>query len=167
MRFRLLVALFAVLGATAFAPAPFVKPDRNRDREEGDPLPRLQGTWSMTSKERMGPNGTVSKYSTTSQKLAIQDDSWSFVYVAKGGPKLPARPMYKLEIEPGGRPARFRVRRTTTDRDYMVGILTVEGDKAKMLYRLVTTRPQDDATPDNFDTIPEGWYRMTLERDPR
>src|SRR5215211_1156208 len=92
MRIRFLaLAIVALIGLTAFAPAPFVKPDRKRGRG-GDLLAQLQGTWSIAKKERMGPNGQVSKYSTA-QKIRIEKDLWQFVSAAegKGGRGAPAK----------------------------------------------------------------------------
>jgi hypothetical protein len=172
-RFRLLVALVALIGLTAFAPAPFVKPDRKRDRDEGDILGKLQGTWSISSKVRMGPNGILSKYST-SQKLQIEKDAWQLTSagMGKGGKgggvavKMPARPLYKIEIEPSGYPREFKVKRNLAKgSDYMVGIVSVEGDTARMLYRLAVANPDDTVKPTAFEPVPEGWYLMTLKRD--
>ncbi len=168
MRYRLLVALIVMICATAFAPAPFIKPNRGRTHG-GEPLARLQGTWTVTSKERMS-GGSLQKFGiSNSQKLLIDKDGWQYVYdkgLGKGAaPKGKAGGLlYKIEIE-AGQPHRFRVKRTTTERDYMVGILAFEGKSVKMMYKMSAVLASDQTTPTSFDPIPEGWYLMTIELD--
>ena len=77
MRTRLIaLAVFALIGVTAFAPAPFMKSKHGKKRG-GDVLAMLQGTWSITEKTRKGPNGELMKYSTT-QRIVIEKESWQF-----------------------------------------------------------------------------------------
>jgi len=180
MRIRLIaLAVMALAGLTAFAPAPFMKSGRDR-APRGDVLAALQGTWSVSEKQRMGPNGRLSNYKT-SQKIRIEEDGWSFVssFALKGGKgglgglgKAPVggRPLYRIKVEPGRRrgPVVFRVKRTANDdAEYMVGVLHVSGDTIKMLYRLGSTfgGRAEEKMPTNFDTIPENWYLQTLTRD--
>ena len=175
MRIRLIaLAVVGLIGLTAFAPAPFVKSERKRGHG-GDVLDALQGTWSMTEKVRMGPNGNLTKYST-SQKVRIEKDAWSFVSAlggkgggvgkGKGGGFGGLR--YKIVIDGKRQPVEFRVKRTNNaETDYMVGIVQVNGGTAKFLYRLGSFGPfgQNEEMPRSFDVIPEGWYSMTLSRD--
>jgi hypothetical protein len=174
MRIRLIaLAVMALIGLTAFAPAPFTRNDRRRGHG-GDVLDALQGTWSVTEKVRMGPNGTLMNYSTR-QKLRIENDDWSFVsaLAAKGGGGIargkggPARRAYKIVIDRKRLPVEFRLKRSADDdSDYMVGIVRVTGDTAKILYRLGSTfGGSNDEMPRNFDAVPEGWYSLTLSRD--
>lgn len=181
MRIRLIaLAVLALGGLTAFAPAPFMRVDR---KKESDTLSMLQGTWSMTEKVRMGPNGQLSKYSTT-QKVVIEKDSWRFSTAAEakalkgvlggkgggvgGGFAVATRTSYKIVLDNRRLPMEFRLKRTTpAETDYMVGILYVKDNTVKVLYRLGSTlalRGQEEM-PRNFDTVPEGWYSMTLTRD--
>jgi hypothetical protein len=190
MRIRLIaLAVVAVAGLTAFAPAPFTKTDRRKDHLDG--LDALQGTWSMTEKTRMGPAGQVYNYSTTSQKVRIEKDSWQFVrgVAARGGKGGkggkggggglggapggfgggPASISYKIVLDRKTRPTEFRIKRTTrAETEYMAGILQVNGDTVKMLYRLGSRGgfgEAEEPMPRTFDKVPEGWYSMTLKRD--
>jgi hypothetical protein len=45
MRCRLLLAVVVLLGLTAFAPAPFPKADKKKDRKS------LEGTWTVADRE--------------------------------------------------------------------------------------------------------------------
>jgi len=172
MRNRLIaLAVLAVIGLTAFAPAPLIRNERKRDRD-GDVIDALQGTWSVTEKVRMGPNGTLMKYSTA-QKVCVEGEAWRFTSAAalKGKGVAKGAVSYKIVADPKRRPAEFRVKRAIgggdATTDYMVGIVRVTGSTAKMLYRLGTGGPgSKDEMPRDFDTIPEGWYSMTLSRDP-
>lgn len=165
MRIHLLIALVALVGTTAFAPAPFLKTRRHRERGTMDLLPQLQGTWSITSKVRTGPNGRQTNYST-SQQIQFEKDTFQYTYKNIKAKITPVP--YKFTLDPGGPPARFRIQRTSTTPayDYMTGIITVEGDTAKMMYRLGSTGlPAKDKMPTGFDVVPEGWYLMTLKRE--
>jgi len=150
-----------------------IRNERKRDRD-GDVVDALQGTWSVTEKVRMGPNGAVTKYSTT-QKVCVEGESWRFssALALKGKVPKGGGISYKIVADSRSRPAEFRVKRTLNGDstvDYMVGIVHVTGNTAKFLYRLGTRGPggkdDKDEMPRNFDTIPEGWYSMTLSRDP-
>jgi len=177
MRIRLIaLAVVALIGLTAFAPAPFMKTDRRKDR--GDVLDALQGVWSITEKQRMGPNGRLLKMSA-SQKVRIDKDGWRYVSsfevnapMAKGGGKgkgFEGGPAYKIVLDTKRNPVEFRLRRSTArDTDYMVGIVHVSGNTAKILYRLASSARRGEAQeemPRNFETVPEGWYLMTMQRE--
>jgi len=177
MRIRLIaLAVVAVIAVTAFAPAPFTKTDRKRGRG-GDVLAALQGTWAITEKTRMGPNGALTKYSTTTQKVQIEDGVWRYVSANEGKIKVKggagkggafARPSYKMVLDHKRLPVEFRLKRTTSsaETDYMVGIIHVNGNTARVLYRLGSGfGRQQEAMPTSFDNVPEGWYSMTLSRD--
>jgi len=178
------LAVMALVGLTAFAPAPFIKSPR--ERNPGDVLAALQGTWSTIEKQRAGPNGRMMNYSTT-QKIRIEKDTWRTMTAAEirkgggggGGPgpgggkgKAFGRASYKIELTTSVRPTEFRLKRTTglSETDYMVGILQVNGDTVKILYRLGSSaafgNQVEDVAPRSFDPVPEGWYLMTIKRDP-
>jgi uncharacterized protein (TIGR03067 family) len=178
MRIRwIALAVMALVGLTAFAPAPFIK--SGRDRNPGDVLAALQGTWSITEKQRAGPNGRLMKYSTA-QKIRIEKDTWRSLSASEvngggvGGGKAKGfgRTSYKIELTSSVRPTEFRLKRTSgrVETDYMVGILQVDGDTVKLLYRLGSAAAfggqVEDANPRGFDPVPEGWYLMTIKRDP-
>src|SRR3954451_23619930 len=98
MRTRLIaLAVFALIGVTAFAPAPFMKSDHGKKRG-GDVLSLLQGTWKIADKTRT-MNGELMKYST-SQRIIIEKETWQFSTLrapAGGGPGGGAAPKGKAK----------------------------------------------------------------------
>lgn len=194
MRVRLIaLAVLAVAGLTAFAPAPFMKTDRHKG-SGGEGLAAMQGTWQITEKTRMGPNGQSMAYATR-QKVEISEDSWQYVttlaakggkgggiggkgggggFGGKGGVAKATSINYKLVVDSKRQPNEFRVKRSlggingklgNSDVDYMIGIVQVRGDTMKMLYRLGTRSDASEVLPRDFATVPEGWYSMTLKRE--
>jgi hypothetical protein len=181
MRTRLIaLAVFALIGAAAFAPAPFMKSDHGKNRGR-DVLSMLQGTWSIAEKTRKGPDGELMKYSTT-QRIVIEKETWQFTspraLAGGGGPGIGAAPKgkakggtgavsYKIVLDASRKPVEFRLKRTTsTSTDYMVGIILPLGDRVKIAYCLGTAfRRQEVPMPTNFEDVPEGWYSMTLKRE--
>jgi uncharacterized protein (TIGR03067 family) len=178
MRTRLIaLAVFALIGVTAFAPAPFMKSDHGKGGRGGDVLAQLQGTWKIADKQRMGPNGQLMKYSTA-QCIVIEKETWQFTTmrgaglgggppIAKGKAKGGFGASYKIVLDASRRPVEFRLKRTTTTgTDYMVGIIHPSGDTVKIAYCLGTAfRRQEVPMPRSFDDVPEGWYSMTLKRE--
>jgi len=178
MRTRLIaLAVFALIGVTAFAPAPFMKSDHGKGGRGGDVLAQLQGTWKVADKQRRGPNGEVMQYST-SQRIVIAKGTWQFARpgVGVGGPGGgvmgkakggPGASSYKIVLDASRRPVEFRLKRaTTTNADYMVGIIHPSGDTVKIAYCLGTAfRRQEVPMPRSFEDVPEGWYVMTLKRE--
>jgi hypothetical protein len=177
MRTRMIaLAVFALLGAAAFAPAPFVKSHSQGRRGDRDVLAALQGRWKIVEKQRMGPDGQLLNYGT-SQGVLIEEDNWQNVSRAalngraapRGKAKGGLSPLsYKIVLDTTRRPVEFRLRRSTrTGTDYMVGIIHPAGDTVKVLYCLGTAfrRGEGGSMPHDFTTIPEGWYLMTLKRD--
>src|SRR5258707_1084028 len=124
MRTRLIaLAVFALIGVTAFAPAPFMKSDHGKGGRGGDVLARLQGTWKVAEKTRMGPNGEMMKYSS-SQAVIIEKETWRYSSlrgggVAGGGPGPGAGKgkakggfgtSYKIVLDTSRRPVEFRLK---------------------------------------------------------
>lgn len=174
-----LLGLVVLLGTTAFAPAPFLKPDR-RNGADTELLTRLQGTWRMTAKQVMTPDGLGNM--STRQHVRIEKGQWQFVstkgppkggagkggFGGKAGKKGPGV-TYRIVLEPGGMPRIFRLKRTNfNDEEYAFGILGFEGTRLRVMYRMNYEDPDIERPafpPANFQMVPQGWYLLTLERE--
>lgn len=170
-----LLGVVVLLVAAAFAPAPLPKPDR-RNNPHAELLARLQGTWTLTAKQMMTPDGLLN--TSTRQKVQIEKDRWQFVSAGKGGkggkgggpPKAKKASIgYRIDFEPGGLPRVFRLRRTVEgEPEYAYGLLGFEGPKLRVLYRMNYEDPdleRPPVPPSGFHTVPMGWYLLTLERE--
>jgi hypothetical protein len=156
MRFHRLVIIFAISVLFGFAPAPFPKPDRDR-RADVDPIPLMQGTWRVEQVQWMGPDGL--RTSAPMDFVRIDKDRWLFYLGQKGLLRA-----YRITREAKGWPRQFRLTRSSTGTDLMIGVVAVEGKTVKLLYR----HPSDDAEqiePRNFRTVPSGWHLMVLKRE--
>src|SRR5438045_3648411 len=76
MSVRLLIALLALIGLTAFAPVPFPK----RDRRAGDALDlkELQGYWRVEKAEKTD-KGTYRVVPDPVTHILIEKDTWVFM----------------------------------------------------------------------------------------
>ena len=119
------LAVFALIGVTAFCPGPVREVRPGKGGRGGDVLAaRPQGTWKIADKQRRGPNGEVMKYST-SQRIVIEKETWQFTSrpaaCGVGGPwrgmgkaRAGRGASYKIVLDAHRRPVEFRLKRTTT-----------------------------------------------------
>jgi uncharacterized protein (TIGR03067 family) len=161
MCIRILIAAIATLGVTAFAPAPFPRPDRRDD------LQKLVGTWTVTRYERAGAPVPAAPGNTL--KVEIEGNKWSFLRVnAAGTMRLTA---YSFLLDPKMDPRRIDLTMKAA------GMRPVGGGKLLGIYRFehkdrdkvqivfhnfgVTERPV------GFDGVDTKAYLMILQRDKR
>jgi uncharacterized protein (TIGR03067 family) len=151
MRARLLIALVALLGLTAFAPAPFLK-----RKEKLAPAARLEGLWEVVSRNggRPLPKGTMT------YNVRIEPGRWLFerdAGVAKGGAGRVTA--YFLKVDANASPPTFDLRRKENDpTPYGRGIYELKGDELRIAYSWSGTRP------DNLTTRKAREWLMTLRR---
>jgi uncharacterized protein (TIGR03067 family) len=159
MRTRALILTLAALGLTAFAPAPFPRPDRKDD------LKKLAGTWTVTRYEREG----IAVRINATLKVQIEGNKWSFLQVNVAGtrpstaytfvldPKKDPRcidlTMAAVGARPGGNGKLMGIYRfERQDRDRVQVVFHTFG---------VTRRPA------GFDGVDRDAYLMILQRDRR
>jgi uncharacterized protein (TIGR03067 family) len=155
MRVRVIVALIALSGLTAFAPAPFPKSGRR-----GDPgvisLQNFQGNWRAVSFDSVGPNNQRSKIGLWFESVRVKGDTW--IYVVGGKENL----SYRLVIDGDKRPALIDYYEVQgkPERPGMVGIMRREGNRVTILYYATTP----DARAKSFENVPVNWWLLVLER---
>src|SRR5262245_1403460 len=76
-RVRLVVALVALAGLTAFAPAPL--PRARRDRGPDLDLARFQGLWQTVRFETVRANGPTADPSWDATQVRVQGDRWTYL----------------------------------------------------------------------------------------
>ena len=77
MKVRLCLALLALIGPLAFAPAPL--PRRERGRADEINLAGLQGSWRVTSFQTFRANGQLVPYTGGATRILIEKDRWWFL----------------------------------------------------------------------------------------
>ncbi len=151
---RFALALVALAGLTAFAPAPFPRPGKKTSSALD--LKFLQGSWKVLKSERT----TDKRYHPTqtfTDQIRIQGNTWTFVR-GSNGPQPGRLTSYRIEIDAAASPVRLRGYRPTDTKPYMVGILRKQADTVQILYGF--SRP----CPENFEEPPSGCWMLILQR---
>jgi uncharacterized protein (TIGR03067 family) len=154
----LIVAMVAVFGLTAFAPAPFPKPNRKDD------VKGLAGTWTVTRYERGGT--AVARAAGSALKVRIEGNKWSFLRVNATG-RMPTV-SYTITLDPKKAPRCIDLTKAAplagAISNTLLGIYRFEGNdrnKVQVVFNTfgVTTRPA------SFDGADRQAYVMVLQRD--
>jgi uncharacterized protein (TIGR03067 family) len=149
MRARLLVALLALFGVTAFAPAPL--PRRGRGAQGEITLASFQGTWKVVSFDTVGPGGRRTDVRWF-QQVRVESDLWT--YVVNGGNSS----SYRITIE-GARPAALDFITPGGRGVIMAGIIRRQGNRVTILY--YSAGPP---RPRSFEDPPDNWWLLVLEK---
>jgi uncharacterized protein (TIGR03067 family) len=164
MKPRLLLALGVFLGVTAFAPAPFPKLQRERDRNEID-MEIFQGTWGVVSMEIVQQGGGRNRLtdwgidSNGTTAVQIRGDRWT--YLSRGQEMS----SYRMNIDTG-KPAGINWYTSLTrpeggqEAPGMFGLIRREGNRVTILYQAIGSEQR----PKTFDDPPNGWWILTLKR---
>jgi uncharacterized protein (TIGR03067 family) len=147
MRPRLLAALIALAGLTAFAPAPFPKPRQERTLID---LTRFQGTWKVIGHHNY-PAGQKQRAEWSITHIRIAKDRWTLLEAAR------ENATYRIGLDPKKKPCEVDWR-SDQGRILWMGIIRRDGDVVEVLYLSATQRPAD------FDKPPAGSYLITLRR---
>src|SRR3954463_13989149 len=118
MRKSLFFLATAVL-SLAFAPAPFPRPGKRGDTNEGD-LKKLQGAWvrvQLGISMQPGPDNCAVTISGTRLQFPSKDDAWTLTLVATKKPK------------------QIDARRVSNQKDVFQGVYRLEGDTLTVCWR--------------------------------
>lgn len=155
MTTRLLLALLAPFALTAFAPAPFLRPQRER-LEHPLSLRQLQGTWAVVRLESTRGKGPHLDGGTSIKEVQVTGKRWSFVY------KDDARDTvtYEVRVDLQSKPPRLDLHYLDAEGQtpYGTGILKREGDRVVLMYNWNNSRDGD------FESPPNGHWLLTLAR---
>src|SRR5262245_45045867 len=131
----LFVALVALVGLTAFAPAPFPKADRRGERGLVT-LQSLQGNWRVVSFGSIGQNGQL-RHVLWFQHVHVRGNHLRYVVQGKE-----QNPIYVTVDGGKQRPAAIdfypQDPKSVQDRPTMVGIVGRDGGRMKILYYWTT-----------------------------
>jgi uncharacterized protein (TIGR03067 family) len=147
MRYRVAAGLVAVLGLTAFAPAPFVKPTKK------EPPARLEGVWRVVSRN----NWKMSTKGPVKARVRIEPGKWHFEREAAASYRSTGS--YFLKVDASASPPTFDLRRNEDDAEpYGCGVFELKGDELRVAYSWSATRP------DGLNSKKAHVYHMTLQR---
>ncbi len=155
MRIRALMVALAVLSQTAFAPAPFPKPERKDD------LKSLEGTWSVARYELAGAARPTAK-----MKVRIEGNKWTFLRVDAAGTTPTVT--YTFTVDPKKNPRLIDLTHTTlkvaAGNNKLMGIYRFE-HKGRDQVQVVFHTFGVDRRPDGFDGADKQAYLLVLQRE--
>lgn len=150
MKARILLAVAVIVGATAFAPVPFVKEKKPQVKDED----ALQGVWVIKSRERAG--GPPFKGLTSQQYVRIQGKNWQFGRDNGAGGFTFTGLTLTIRLDTSKSPAWLDLDRAlpnggfgkvkkggAPNTPYYVGMVEVAGDTMRFVYTLRGERPAD------------------------
>jgi uncharacterized protein (TIGR03067 family) len=135
MRWRVLIALAVLVGLTAFAPAPFLKPKK----KPGQPR-QMEGLWEQVTRNDVRPPGR----GYLKQTIRIEPGMWSFELGGKIDRRAARATVYFLKVNPSATPPTFDLRRKEDDpQPAGRGIYELNGDGLRIAYSWSGIRPDD------------------------
>jgi uncharacterized protein (TIGR03067 family) len=151
---RVVLALLAVLGVTAFAPAPFPRTER-RSAEARLDLNAIQGVWAAVSIDVM-QNGKLRRISWGVRRIYVRKGVWGFDQDGSG---------FYVTLNASRRPVTIDFRSAPGEKGQTAisGVLRLQGDTLQVLY--VFTQP--DTRPTQFEHVRDGDRLMTLRLERR
>jgi uncharacterized protein (TIGR03067 family) len=156
---RLLIAVVALAGLTAFAPAPFPRPKRERGSGDDISMQTVQGTWRVVSMQRTSRDGKHSPHKWAITHIRIRDGKWTFME------NHTENTSYRLKVDGTKKPGQLDFYWTGPGNNNnimqpaMVGVIRRKGNKVEILYL-----PGNHQKPTTFDPPPEGWWLLALQK---
>jgi uncharacterized protein (TIGR03067 family) len=158
MKFRSGLALLAFAGLTAFAPAPFPRPER-LGHSADITLATFQGDWRIEQLQVSNFRGEYAPLKESSvTHIRITDGRWTYIPSTYQGSKL------NISVNHSKTPVRitfYEEADTEKKRIYGVGLLRREGNRVQVLY----CWGGESKRPRAFEPPPAGYWLMTLERE--
>jgi uncharacterized protein (TIGR03067 family) len=152
MKARLLFACLVLLGASAFAPAPF--PRTQRPSKDTVAVAQIQGTWTILKLHLTDDKGGLIDQGDYLSEIVVANNRWNFHY--RQGRNAPTT--YQLTIDAGKTPATIDLTQIGQTTPYGTGIIRRKGDSMWMLYSFGKQRPT------SFENRPNGYWHLTLQR---
>lgn len=156
MKRRFGLALLALIGLTAFAPAPFPRTGRRGQAGEIS-LRTVQGFWRATSMQVSRAEGQLMPDPEERQytHVRIIQDRWTFTTGDREGSTL------FISINPTNEAVLLNFyKRANKDAVYGVALLSRLGAQVRIAYRW----GDETNRPHSFERLPEGLWVVTLER---
>src|SRR5262245_36756806 len=158
------IAVVALVGLTAFAPAPQVRAPRPGDLRAA--LKKLEGTWerrTLSSRKAKGGArggfGGRAGVTTSTTQVRIQGDRWTTLRTSRGEARPTAT--YKMVLNAAKDPMWLDLVPEVGDLPTMSGIVKVEGDTVTFCY--TTAASEGIPRPAAFERG-ENHLIMTLKR---
>jgi uncharacterized protein (TIGR03067 family) len=146
------LCVVAALSLTAFAPAPFPRPDRKTDLE------KMAGTWTVVRYNR--GRQSVFGGGSPALKVSVTGKKWSFFREGAGG-KVPSA-QYDIKIDPTKKPRWVDMDFASTKMK-LVGIFRWKDGDLHVSFSIANTMV--NGRPTEFDGGDARVYYMTLKRD--
>jgi uncharacterized protein (TIGR03067 family) len=155
---RVIVALVALVGLTAFAPAPLPRPPLLA-RGDHISLRHFQGKWHQVRIENIEPNGERKEWKNANVvAVRVKGDQWIYL-----GPNDRVNATYTLTVQEARGPAAidWYSGGNKGQLPFMLGLIKRDGDTIQVLGKM---GPLPGERPKRFEGAPAGWWLMTLQR---
>jgi uncharacterized protein (TIGR03067 family) len=153
---RLAFSLLVLLAATAFAPAPFPRPQRGPKVDEIT-IQTFQGTWRVASMKRSRRDGNHTPHNWNITHIRVEKDSWTFL---ENGQRNAS---YTLTITNNQKPAALDFYHSADNRKEPApgqGIIRRKGDVVEIVYLFGNPKR---AT--SFEQPPDNQWLLTLQKE--
>ena len=154
MRLRLALALLALVGPAAFAPAPFPRAERRRQSDEIT-LESFTGRWRVQRMQTSRGSGRHEDYNWATTHIVVANGRWEFRTSDRVGNGFP------ISVTPAGRESRLNFL-LDNDRTRVqgVGLIRRHGPGVQVIY----TWGGEDRRP-TFQPPHEGGWIITLVKE--
>jgi len=155
MKARLLLALLALIGPLAFAPAPL--PRRDRGRADEINLTSFQGRWRITKRFTLRGNGKHTPRASSVTHIRIVQNRWTFMTNDSEGSTL------EISIDPSRKPALLNFYRLgdREQRIYGVGLIRKRAVGVEVLYHW----GGPEGRPLDFEPPPDGFWTIEMYKE--
>jgi uncharacterized protein (TIGR03067 family) len=156
MKIRLGIALFVLLGLTAFAPAPFHKPER-RGQPPEITLETFQGRWRVVNMQISHSNGPPTPYPASYTHVRVLRDRWTFMVQHTEGVSQ------SIAIDHRNKPPFLTFYDWPKRAENVGGVALIrrQGAQVQIAYRW----GGEVNRPVSFERLPQGLWIVTLQRD--
>jgi hypothetical protein len=148
MKARLGIALLALLGLTAFAPAPL--PRRERAHAGDVTLSSFQGRWRVTKIQLSRADGRHVPIQASYTHVRVARHRWTFTYGNEEGAS------FDLTFDDSCKPPLLKFEGNVAG----VGLIRRVGGQVQVAYRWGT----EENRPVSFERLPDDFWIITLER---
>jgi uncharacterized protein (TIGR03067 family) len=168
--FRLMLAL---IGLTAFAPAPLPKPSSPIDPAKIAKL--IKGEWRVKSAQQY-IGGRVVNLPVGGQRVRVSDNTWLVIHVATDGEGNVIRekrgPVMQMKLDTTRKPVMMDLSYQGRDNPHQRGIIKIEGNTLTVMHTFYSPsggkpgweNETPNPRPASFDSTLEGAIETVFER---
>jgi uncharacterized protein (TIGR03067 family) len=152
---RVVFSVLVLVTTTAFAPAPFAKPDR-RGGQDDVTVQTLQGTWRVASMKHSRRDGNHTPHNWNITHIHVENDNWTFMENSSRNAS------YTITVTNNQKPAALDFHHGAVNRKERApgqGIIRRKADVVEIIY---VFSGQQRAS--SFEQPPDNQWILTLQK---